>query len=308
MAITTLFGVPHYYSLTGDRPPQTLVFIHGWLLSHKYWSPVTDEIAHHYRCLTYDLRGFGESRHQLEQYQPGIPTRAQSLGGSMSPYGLGAYARDLAQLLDQLNLKSVWLVGHSLGGSIALWTAYCYPHLVKGVLCVNSGGGIYIEKEFQQFRQLGQQILKFRFPWLRHVPFLPFMFTRSMVARPLPHRWGVERLNDLLNSDFNAARGTLLETTTEAEVHLLPRIVSALQQPVHFLGGCRDAVMDPKFVSHLAGYHQASNMPGALVTTVPDCGHLAMIEQPQWVIDSIETLISVGDSNRQQEDHEEIPG
>ena len=42
---------------------------------------------------------------------------------------------------------------------------------------------------------------------------------------------------NLLNADPNAALGTLLETTTEDEVHLLPRIVTDLQQPVYFLGG-----------------------------------------------------------------------
>ena len=292
MATMSLFGVPHYYLLTGERPAETLVFIHGWLLSHKYWRPVMDEITGDYRCLAYDLRGFGESRYQLDQYQPGLPTRAKPLTGSTSPYGLAAYARDLAQLLEQLDLDSVWLVGHSLGGSIALWTAYCYPHLVKGVICLNSGGGIYIEREFQQFRQLGQQILRFRFPWLRHVPFLPLMFTRSMVAQPLPYRWGAERLHDLLTTDMEAARGTLLETTTEAEVHLLPRIVSALTQPVHFLGGSCDAVMDLKFVNHLAGYYQAGTTQGSLVTEIENCGHMAMLEQPRQVIHAIKTVVS----------------
>jgi 2-succinyl-6-hydroxy-2,4-cyclohexadiene-1-carboxylate synthase len=291
MATVNLFGVPHYYSLTADGEAVPIVFIHGWLLSHKYWHPIVHGLASSHPCLTYDLRGFGESRHQLQNYQFGIPQRAEALQGSTSPYGLGAYARDLAELLNQLNLDSAWLVGHSLGGSIALWTAYCYPHLVKGVIGLNAGGGIYLEQEFRQFRQLGQQILKFRFPWLRYVPLLPLMFSRSMVSHPLPYRWGAERLNDLLNADSDAALGTLLETTTEDEVHLLPRVVTALQQPVYFLGGCNDSVMDLKFVSHLAGYHRASGAHGAAVVEIPDCGHMAMLEQPEKVIATIQAVI-----------------
>jgi len=291
MATVNLFGVPHYYSLTADGEAVPIVFIHGWLLSHKYWHPIVHALAQSHLCLTYDLRGFGESRYQLQNFQPGIPPRAEALRGSTSPYGLGAYARDLAELLTQLNLGSAWLVGHSLGGSIALWTAYCYPHLVKGVIGLNAGGGIYLEQEFRQFRQLGQHILKFRFPWLRHVPLLPFLFSRSMVSHPLPYRWGAERLNDLLNADPNAALGTLLETTTEDEVHLLPRIVTDLQQPVYFLGGRNDAIMDLKFVSHLAGYHRASGAQGAAVIEIEDCGHMAMLEQPETVTAAIQTAI-----------------
>jgi 2-succinyl-6-hydroxy-2,4-cyclohexadiene-1-carboxylate synthase len=292
MATTTIFGVPHYYSLTANSAADPLVFIHGWLLSHKYWHPVIDELGPEHPCLTYDLRGFGESRHHLQQFLPGLPPLAQGLAASTSPYSLAAYARDLAELLQQLNLKPAWLVGHSLGGSIALWTAYCYPHLVKGVICLNAGGGIYIEREFRQFRQLGQQILKFRFPWLRHLPFIPLMFSRSMVAQPLPYQWGVERLQDLLKADFDAAIGTLLETTTEAEVHLLPRIVASLQQPIRFLGGSHDPVMDLKFVNHLASYHSTALMDGPLVTELPDCGHMAMLEQPKLVVQAVKDFIT----------------
>ncbi len=292
MAITTLFGVPHFYSLTADRSADPLVFIHGWLLSHKYWRLVIDDLTPAHPCLAYDLRGFGESRHHLHQFQPGIPARAKALPCSTSPYGLAAYARDLAALISNLGLKSVWLVGHSLGGSIALWTAYCYPQLVKGVICLNAGGGIYLEREFQQFRQLGRQILKFRFPWLRYVPLMPLMFSRSLVAQPLPYQWGVERLNDLLAANIDAALGTLLETTTEAEVHLLPRIVAALQQPVRFLGGRQDTVMDLKFVHHLAGYHNGATHPGQPVMALGHCGHMAMLEQPEMVAEAIKNFVN----------------
>ena len=292
MATTTLFGVPHFYSLTAHSAADPFVFIHGWLLSHKYWQPVIEDLSAAYPCLAYDLRGFGESRYQIQKFQPGIPSRAQSLSCSSSPYGLAAYARDLGALIGALKLNPAWLVGHSLGGSIALWTAYCYPHLVKGVICLNAGGGLYIEREFRQFRQLGQQILKLRFPWLRHIPLIPFMFSRSMVAQPLSYQWGGERLHDLLTANSDAALGTLLESTTEAEVHLLPRIVASLKQPIRFLGGSHDTVMDLKFVNHLAGYHGGAALSGPLVVELPDCGHMAMLEQPELVTKAIRDFIA----------------
>ena len=207
MAITTVFGVPHYYELTtvGSSPP--LVFIHGWLLSHKYWQPVLNYLNQKYSCLTYDLRGFGQSRFELDQFLPGIPAAAAHLHCSSSAYSLATYARDLGELLHQLKLDSVWLVGHSLGGSIALWTAYCFPDLVKGVICLNAGGGIYIEKDFQRFRQVGRQIVRWRSPWLKYLPLLPLLLSRAMVVQPLGYRWGYRRLEDLVEANPQAALG-----------------------------------------------------------------------------------------------------
>lgn len=291
MATTTLFGVPHYYQLTTEGSAVPLVFIHGWLLSHLYWQPIIHQLSPSHPCLAYDLRGFGQSCLGLEHHEPGLPERATALQATESLYGLAAYARDLAALLSHLDLGPVWLVGHSLGGSIALWMAYCYPDLVKGVVCLNSGGGIYIERDFQQFRQAGEQIVRWRSPWLGRGPVLPLLLTRMMVAKPLPYQWGWQRCRDMLCAHPAAALGSLLESTTEAEVHLLPRIVSSLTQPVYFIAGRQDRVMGPTFVNHLAGYLSATEAGTKTVFELDNCGHMAMIEQPQAVVDTIKTLV-----------------
>ncbi|WP_017299604.1 alpha/beta fold hydrolase [Nodosilinea nodulosa] len=290
MATIPVFGVPHYYHLTAIRESIPLVFVHGWLLSHRYWQPVIDQLSPSHTCLVYDLRGFGESRYELDRFQPGVPAAAEALGASVSPYGLGAYARDLAALLEQLALGPVWLVGHSLGGSIALWMAHCYPQQVQGVVCLNAGGGIYLEREFQRFRQAGQYIVGWRRPWLRHT-LLPLLLTRMMVHRPLDYAWGRDRCLDLLQADGAAALGALLESTTEAEVHLLPQIVAALEQPIYFVAGCQDQVMNPRYVNHLAGYQKHVQARQSPVIEIQNCGHLAMVEQPQVVAKILQDIL-----------------
>lgn len=292
MATATLFGVPHAYELTPGGKATPLVFVHGWLLSQQYWQPLLPHLTDAHPCLCYDLRGFGQSRHQLDDYMPGLPAAAKALSSSPSPYGLAAYARDLGELLHQLGLGPVWLVGHSLGGSIALWAAHCYPDRVKGVICLNAGGGLYLEREFQQFRQVGQQIVRWRSPWWRYLPPLSWAMMRASVVQPLAYRWGHQRLLDLLEADADAALGSLLESTTEQEVHLLPRLVSDLPQPVYFLAGCQDTVMDLKFVRHLAGYAPSAQAGDATVIPIENCGHMAMLEQPQGVAQAIRALVS----------------
>lgn len=278
-----LMGVEHAYELTPPTSsPDVLVFIHGWLLSRHYWSLVTQRLAADYQCLSYDLRGFGDS-----QLPPAIAEVVP-----LSSYSLASYAQDLGQLLEQLDLTNVWLVGHSLGGSIALWGAQQIPDRVKGVICVNAGGGIYLKEEFERFRQAGQQLVKLRPKWLAQVPFLELVFTRSGAARSLSRQWARQRLVDFVIAHPEAALGALLESTTEIEVHRLPQIVSQLKQPVYFVTGTQDAIMEPQYVKHLASFHPLFGECGDNVFEISNCGHLAMIEQPDQLVQLIQSILT----------------
>ncbi|MEM6868731.1 MAG: alpha/beta hydrolase [Cyanobacteria bacterium P01_C01_bin.121] len=333
-------GSTHAYDLTEtltgteeiDSP--TLVFIHGWLLSRAYWQPVTAQLSADYRCLSYDLRGFGESavldqpKHHDAQLSEGSNSQISIPSGKVlsaeassenvvnngtasvktdctdqtvsyrmetyqpSRYSLAAYARDLETLLNDLNINNVWVIGHSLGGSIALWAAYLQPERVQGVICINAGGGIYIPKEFEKFRAAGQQMVKFRPRWLPTFPLLPRLFSRIMVNKPLSPRWGKQRLKDFVNAEAVAAVGALLETTTQSEVHLLPQIVSLLTQPVHFITATEDSIMPPRYVRHLASFHPQFKEQET-VSELSNCGHMAMVEQPEAVAKIVRDVVNI---------------
>ncbi len=282
MARIDIRGVAHAYELTvspaaAGKP--VLVFVHGWLLSRQYWQPVVARLAVEYSCLTYDLRGFGESA--------GSP-----VGTASTAYGLAAYADDLVALLAALEIPQAWLVGHSLGGSIALWAAERAPATVAGTIGVNAGGGIYLKEEFERFRAAGQQIARRRPAWLRYVPLLDWVFARAMVAQPLARHWGRQRLVDFIQADTEAALGSLLESTTESEVHRLPQLVARLTQPAYFLAGAQDSVMETKYVRHLASFHALFQQGQDNAVEIPNCGHLAMLEQPEAVSQAIATILT----------------
>lgn len=278
MPTIDILGVPHAYELTcSSSSPSSapvLIFIHGWLLSRRYWLPLIEQLSPDYPCLTYDLRGFGDSQ-QLN--------KCLSNHQTASLYTLKAYAQDLKILLQALDIPQAWLIGHSLGGSIALWGADIYPEKVQGVICLNAGGGIYLKEEFERFRAAGQQLVKRRPRWLTYVPLIDVLFSRMMVASPLEKRWGRQRVLDLMRADTAAALGSLLDSTTETEVHLLPQIVSRLRQPVYFFSGEKDTVMEPKYVQYLASFHELFNTQGSNVIELPNCGHMSMVEQPEIV-------------------------
>jgi 2-succinyl-6-hydroxy-2,4-cyclohexadiene-1-carboxylate synthase len=300
MATIEILGVPHAYELTAPTSsPHALVFIHGWLNSRGYWQPVISRLSIDLQCLSYDLRGFGESQSQPEtdfsQTQIAVslnPTYSAAISSPLdSPYTPAAYAQDLVILLQQLNINSAWLIGHSLGGTIALWTAAQMPDLVKGVICINAGGGIYLKEAFEQFRSAGQRILQLRPRWLSQVPWIDLLFTRANVVRPLERYWARQRVIDFVVADPEVALGTLLGSTTEEEVNHLPQLVSQLEQPVYFLAGTQDKVMEPKYVRHLASFHRLFQYCGDNVIEIPDCGHLAMLEQPDAVASHIRSIV-----------------
>lgn len=289
-----LRGFPHTYELTAStQASPVLVFVHGWLLSRAYWQPVVERLAADFRCLTYDLRGFGNSQLVCEpatNAETSEPSRGTPT--SMRGYTPADYARDLEALLYHLQLSEVWLIGHSLGGSIALWAAEQMPDRVKGVICVNSGGGIYLKEEFERFRAAGEQLVKLRPRWLCYLPLLDVMMSWMNVARPLPRTWGKQRLIDWTAAHPDAALGALLESTTEDEVHRLPQVVSRLQQPVYFLTGQQDTVMEPQYVQHLASFHHLFQAEGSNVVQIPNCGHLAMLERTDCVVENIRAILT----------------
>ncbi|MDP5016285.1 alpha/beta hydrolase [Anabaena sp. UHCC 0187] len=293
MATIEILGVPHTYELTAPTScPHTLVFIHGWLNSRVYWQPVISRLSVDLQCLSYDLRGFGESQSQVTSDIELTSTDSSMVSSSLdSLYSPSAYAQDLAVLLQHLNISSAWLIGHSLGGTIALWTATQLPDCVQGAICINAGGGIYLKEAFEQFRAAGQKFLQVRPRWLSQMPWIDLLFTKASVLHPLERYWARQRLIDFIVADPEAALGTLFESTTEAEINCLPELVSKLKQPVYFLAGADDKVMEPKYIRHLASFHWLFQSVGNNVIEIPDCGHLAMLEQPEAVAEHIRSLV-----------------
>ncbi|MFY0608946.1 MAG: alpha/beta hydrolase [Candidatus Atelocyanobacterium thalassa] len=276
MPTIKILGVSHTYELTSypsNSSAPVLIFVHGWLLSRQYWSPLIKRLSKKYSCLIYDIRGFGDS-------QPIKGFSSQNLQIS-SPYALETYAKDLIILLEKLKIHRSWLIGHSIGGSIALWGAELCPEKIQGVVCLNVGGGIYLKEEFERFRLVRKQLVKYKPSWLSNVPLINILFSKMMVADPIASRWGKQKVTDLMRADSIAALGSLLNSTTETEVHILPQIVARLAQPVYFFAGRQDTLIEPQYVRYLASFHKLFSFQGKNVIDLPNCGHMSMVDQPE---------------------------
>ena len=116
----TLHGRPVTYAHAGKGP--VLLLIHGMAGDFQNWQAVIEPLARHHTVIAPDLPGHGGSA-------PG--------GGD---YSLGALAAGLRDLLAALGHDRATLVGHSLGGGIAMQFAYQFPELTERLVLVSSGG------------------------------------------------------------------------------------------------------------------------------------------------------------------------
>lgn len=109
-------GANIHYEITGSGP--TLVLIHGFALDSRLWDSQIEAFSKKYKVLRYDLRGFGKS----------------DLPGS-KPY---SHSKDLKVLLDHLEIATVYILGLSLGGMVAIDFALKYPEKVDALITADS--------------------------------------------------------------------------------------------------------------------------------------------------------------------------
>jgi pimeloyl-ACP methyl ester carboxylesterase len=116
----TVHGYRRAFRMAGSGP--VLLLIHGIGDDSSTWDPVLDDLARDHTVLAPDLLGHG---------------------GSDKPrgdYSIGAYANGMRDLLSVLDIDRVTLVGHSLGGGVAMQFAYQYPERTERLVLVGAGG------------------------------------------------------------------------------------------------------------------------------------------------------------------------
>lgn len=114
-------GVSLAYMEAGNGS-KTIILIHGLGSYSQAWNMNFDELAKKYRTIAIDLPGYGKSSKKAHD-------------GSMT-----YYAETVSQLINKLNLKNVYVAGHSMGGQIAITTALLYPESIKGLILVAPAG------------------------------------------------------------------------------------------------------------------------------------------------------------------------
>ncbi|WP_026362394.1 alpha/beta fold hydrolase [Geopsychrobacter electrodiphilus] len=98
-----------------------LLFIHGWTCRRSYWRPQLDHFSQNYSVAALDLPGHGDSGR-----------------GDRVRWGVTSFAADVASCVRALNAETVILIGHSMGGAVALEAARRVGTALAGVVLVDT--------------------------------------------------------------------------------------------------------------------------------------------------------------------------
>ncbi|HEX2172895.1 MAG TPA: alpha/beta fold hydrolase [Dehalococcoidia bacterium] len=260
-----LGGLSLEYRVGGEGHP--IVLVHGDLDSALAWRWVAPALTATHRVYAPSLPGYGGSSKPAADYSPG--------------YLAGA----LAAFLDALAIDRPILIGHSLGGLVALRVALADPTRLGALALIASAGlGRAIHPIFlwESLPGVGEAVnLWSRTPIgavQRVTNFARLAFWR---ADGVPQTWFDDKYRLLLQPGFLeaslAARRSQITWFGQREV-LLDRL-TALDLPVLIVWGAEDRVLPP-VQARLA----AARLHRGRLVLLPGCGHLPIVEHPDRVV------------------------
>lgn len=262
--IRTVLLHGHQLSYLDQGHGPAVLFVHGLLGSRHTWAAVTQRLVADHRVIAPDLFGHGDS--------------AKPVGD----YSLSAHAASLRDLLDRLEIDRVTVVGHSLGGGIAMQFAYLFPDRVDRLVLVSSGGlGREVNLLLRSATLPGAELV---------LPVIASRWVRDRVGwiGNQLQRLGIRASAETLESwrgfgslgDRDGRRAFL--ATTRAVVDPGGQTVTARHHlplaepiPVQLIWGAKDRII-PSWHAVIG----QQGFPGCRVDLFEGAGHFPQVEQP----------------------------
>ena len=241
------------YNVIGGGPPVLLV--HGWLSSSRIWEQLAPRLAQRFTVYTLDLAGFGESDKPL------------------SGYGVRNGSRLLYAFCAHFGLTRTGVIGHDLGGDMAVKLAADHPDVVGRLVLVATPAN---DDQIDLPTPL----------WLATLPVLgPIFYTLGRAARPVRKLWmrpfvadpqdlTDEVVEDAGSSTPAAVSQTLSVSRREISRGRLARQARIIKIPLLVMAGEDDQIVDPQAVGVWGG-----SVNQAEICLLDECGHLPMIER-----------------------------
>lgn len=254
----------HRVCFRQDGEGDPVVLIHGITGSSDQWLPAFDLLSEHFNVVAPDLLGHGES--------------AKPRGD----YSLGAYASGIRDLLVGLGLPAATIVGHSLGGGIAMQFAYQFPERCSRLVLVSSGGlGAEVNLLLRAASLPGSELV---LPLLTHSRLLALGSAFGRLLGTLGLQAGTD-LAELAGGYASLgdpdARAAFLHTLRAVidprgqRVNASDRLYLTRKMPSMIVWGDRDPIIP---CEHGRGAHAA--MPGSRLELLDGVGHFPQLERP----------------------------
>jgi pimeloyl-ACP methyl ester carboxylesterase len=275
----------------------TLLLLHGFMLSSDIWVHQFAELAARHRVVAVDLRGHGRSapgtgRFRAPAPAPGAGTDDRGAGvadavrragrGEGAP-GMARMAADVRTVIESLDLRDCLLVGHSMGGMVALQLLHDLPaaerhRRIAGLVLVSTGAGPFVTLP-------GWGALS---PVVGPAASRAALVAERAGARLVPSedlRWWVSRLGFGPEASPAQVRlverlhrgtpeGTLSELIPSFAVFDLSAGLGDVDMPALVVVGSKDRLLGNAHARRMAGA-----LPRAELVELPRCGHMPMLER-----------------------------
>lgn len=249
-----LENVNLFYQDIGSGTP--VVLIHGLTLSGSMWKPQIEYLSKAYRLIVPDLRGHGRSTVLKHGYS------------------IHDYTSDIVQLISQLKLHKVHLIGFSLGGAIATELSAVYSHLLLSTTVISPIPQISMPGD-----ELDIKISKFRKVMAKDG--IKNAVENVLLKEPIFGKINVG-LNEWINlkKTIKQFSGYPLNEkfSTRNDSQSMMDLLHAYDKPFMIITGEND---NKNF--HKAANTLLSALPSSQKISVNDAGHLCPIEQPEII-------------------------
>jgi pimeloyl-ACP methyl ester carboxylesterase len=280
----TIHGHRVAYRLAGSGPP--IVLIHGITASSSVWELVGPRLARHHTVLAPDLIGHGQS--------------AKPRGD----YSMGAFASGVRDLVLWLDLGPATVVGHSLGGGVAMQFAYQFPQRTERLALVSSGGlGRRVHGFLRAATLPGSEFV---------LPLLagPQVLSAGRAVGRVLARAGVKLGNDALemarghaslgDPESRAAFVHTLRASVDAggqRVQAVDRLYLAEELPLLIVWGAGDRIIPPEH-----GQRAHELVPGSRFELFERAGHFPHLDEPERFVATLEDWIATTEPGGSDDD------
>lgn len=237
-----------------DGPGPVVVLLHGFPLDHTIWNPQRASIGSVYRLIAPDLRGHGESA-----APDGI-------------YTMEEMALDVHDLIEALGIhEPVVLGGHSMGGYVAQAYAALFPDRIRGLVLVNTRAGADSAEAARTREETAAKVEESE----DTEPVVESMISKVLSKSTLEHRPKlVEKVRHIMRkTPARAVAGALRGMARRPDRLELLRTISV---PALVIAGENDAIVPLDETRQMA-----DALPNGHLEVIPDCGHLASLENPE---------------------------
>ncbi len=251
--------------IDGRKREPAVVMIHGFPLTRAIWKVQAEALARTWYVLRPDLRGAGKSS---------VPD---------GPYLMERLAADIAGLLDALGIERAILIGHSMGGYVALAFARMFTERLTRLVLIASRLRADTPEEFAARRQLADRVEHEESVEPIIDAYVPRLFAPRTLAE---HRGVVDLAEEIARGNAPAgAAATLRGMALRAGAQ---DIAEDVDVPTLIIAGAHDRVVGIDEARSVAAL-----FPRGRLVVCDQSGHLPMLEEPQRVTEALESWLSM---------------